>query len=496
LPGAAKSGILRLRIGDDKEAPHHGAEPATLEETHRAIPMSVIKSVIDWLIKPPAQQKTAPGPVSANAFVPANMAQPAAINIVVCNFDGPQGADVARQLLEVFAEKMGVGAQHLNKRLSISGKGHLVQRLIAAAESGRKWLTGVYGDILIWGESNSPEGSITIRYLCATADADMQPGSFGLGDTLVLPAKFESEFRDIIYAAALAAVGPRKSETRRQEIGDMLQQAAAGLSAFVDAPPSHLEAHQFASVMTCIGNIMASLWRLGGDPSHLDRAIKAYKGVVAKSFNREEPLAWALAQNHLAAALQAKGKLDNNPVPIKLAADSYRALAAALGPHVHANDWALAHIHLGDVLVKLAAYGERVQNLRDAAEAYRTALTIFTRQTMPGPWAELMNTLGVTLMAMGEDISGTKILEQAAVCFRQSLEVRRREVAPLMWAQTANNLGAVTFSLYRRTENGSILNEAAACFEGAAEVYEQFNHPQTAAIARNNLARVRAAESA
>ncbi len=442
-----------------------------------------LKSVIDWLVRPPAPTA---GGISGSA-----QAGRGAINILVCDFDGPEGRQAAQRMLVFLKGGPRVHVQHMARKLKLSGKGGLVKQLLAAAATGRKWLAGSSCDVLLWGETAGPEENMTIRFLCATADADKQAGSFGLGDTLELATNYDADSEKLVYAAAVAAVAPRKPEPVRRELAKILDAAAESLSPYIDAPPNELENRRFTSFMTCLGTVFAALWRVGGDGTRLDRAIKAYRAVLSRQYDPDDPLGYVLTQNHMASALQALSQRDNKPEPLKYAAECYRSIATALGPHTHANDWALANIHLGDVLVSLSAFGDQEKYLKGASGAYQGALKVFTRQSNPGPWAQLMNQLGMTLMTLSETAEGNRPLEQAASCFRQALEVRRRDVAPLLWAQTANNLGAVTFSIYRYSKNSVLLNEAASCFEGAAEVYSEHGRANTARIANNNLQRIR-----
>ncbi|MBL6932643.1 MAG: hypothetical protein ISR45_06800 [Rhodospirillales bacterium] len=453
--------------------------------------MAIMKDMVDWLVNSPDGSGGDSQRMTPNKFLPAHLAQQPSISIIVCDFDGLNGREISKRLFNDLGSQSGVMIQHITKKLKVSGKGTLVERIVAAAETGRKWLVAANADILLWGEVSPEEGSVTIRFLCALADADTQPGSVGLGDTMEIPVNYDAEMASVVHALVLAAVGPRKPHPQREELAELLKDPADKLNAYVDAPPSELSQPRFASVMTAVGNILAATWRLTKEPTRLDRAVKAYQVGLAKSYDKENPLSWALTQNHLASALQAQAARDKEAAPLIAAAESYRAVAAAFGSHLHVNDWALAQSHLGDVLVKLSTYENPVQRLKEASEAYQQALKVFTRQTMPGPWSELMNQLGVALMNMGENVSGNRVLEQSAACFRQSLEVRRREIAPLLWAQTINNLGAVTFSLYKRNENLAILNEVEACFKGASEVYTQLGRQEKARVALRNMERIK-----
>lgn len=461
--------------------------------------MALIDGMFNWLLTPPEEKQDGTVP-SADQFAPAHLAEQPGMTILVCDFDGLRGRELAERLIGFLSRRSGVSIKQLKKTLKLTGSGTMVEKYLTAAETGRKWLAGTEADILIWGNvgdlGGEPEdGGINMRLLCAQADVDKQPGSVGIGDTIELPYEFSEKMEELVFAATLAAVGPRKA-TSRGKITDLLKQSTGKLNALVETPPVELDTIRQSSVMISLGNIMASMWRLSDDGAFLDHAIKAYRSGLTESFDRSHPMPWALAQNHLAAALEAQAERDNSPEPLLGAADCYRGVAAALGSQLHTNDWALAHVHLGDVLVKLSDHGERIDRLQEADVIYQKALLVFTRQTMPGPWSELMNQLGVVMMTIGENVAGTQALERSAACFRQALEVRRRDVAPLLWAQTVNNLGAATFALYRRQPNIGLLHEAAACFEGAAEVYSQQGRTSTADVATKNLDRVRQVEAA
>jgi tetratricopeptide (TPR) repeat protein len=455
-----------------------------------------MKDMIDWLVTPPAGAAANSQPVSGDQFIPAHLAQQPAISVLACDFDGPAGREIGQRLVNDLSVNSGVLVRHLAKKLKAKGKGTLVERIVRAAETGRKWLVDTGADILLWGEV-LPEGrGIRIRFLCASADADTQPGSIGLGDALDLPVDYESDMAGIIHAVVLAAIGPRKSNPQREELADLLIGPVEKLNGYIDTPPVAMEQAGLASVMTAIGNVLASMWRLKEDPVHLDRAIVAYKLALTQNYDKENPLNWALTQNQYAAALQAKSGRDKDAEPLKEAGEAYRTVAAALGAHLHVNDWALAQIHYADVQVKLSNFDNAVKHLQMASEAYQQALKVFTRETAPGPWSELMNQLGVALMRLGESVAGDRVLEQSAACFRKSLEVRRREIAPFLWAQTANNLGAVTFSIYLRGESASALHEAFACFKGASEVYAQYGHRDKAVVAQRNLDKIKQIQQA
>lgn len=452
--------------------------------------MAIMKDMFEWLVTPPPGGGGEAWPPARDGAPGVQPGEQPLVDILLGRFDGDENDALAQRLAADLDGQDRVQVRTLTKTLRPSGKGSLVERMVSAAETGRKWLAQAQADILLWGEISDDGRAVILRFLCSQADGDARPGSIGLGDTLELPIQYSPELAALVRALVQATVGTRKSSPQRDEVAEMLNGPVEKLDAYVEAPPTELRRRSFLSVMAAVGNVMASMWRLTRNPRYLDRAVKAYRLALDNSYDAESPLPWALAQNHLASSLQAQSVRDNDAEPLKGAVGAYQSVATALGPDSHPNDWALAHARLGDVLVKLSRFELSIQHLKAATHAYQLALRVFTRETMPGPWSELMNQLGVALMEMGEHVTGERVFEQSAACFRQSLEVRRREIAPLLWAQTSNNLGAVTFSLYRRTENTAVLKEAAACFKGASEVYLALGSRDKALVAHRNLEKI------
>ncbi len=421
--------------------------------------------------------------------MPSDVAAPAAAAVLVADFDGDRDGAVVSHLVDQLSVRSGIQVRRTKAALKVSGSGGLVERLVAAAETGRKWLTAAKAEILLWGEV-ADDGVVKLRFLTAVADAEGKPGTFGLGDTLELPGEFDNDLDDIVHISVLAALGPVK-QGPRQRLCEMLIAAADRADRFVEAPPPDLGQSGAASVLTCLGNAFAVIWRLTGDTARIERAVWIYKAALANLLKDEAPLAWAMAQNHLAAALEATAERNKEDTEnLVAAAAAYRAATQALGRHEHPNDWALAHVHLGMVLYKLGRRTGKAAVLKDSCAAFEAALGVYTRAAMPGQWAEVMNQIGVVMMALGEQVGGNTILEQSVATFRKTLEVRGREATPLLWAQTANNLGAAAFALAKRNGNPGLLNEACSCLEGAIEVYTGHGRAKTVAVIQKNLQRV------
>ncbi len=425
------------------------------------------------------------------SFVPSDVAEAPAAVILVADLDGDAAGTETARIDELLAEHEELKVSRSAKKLKLSGQGGLLEKLTAAAETGRRQLAAAGADILVWGEMSEAGDGVTLRFLPAASDVDGKPGSFGLGNTLELPAGFSGPLADVLHATVLAAVGPLKAGSR-QRLCTALEAVLERVNGLVETLPAGLDQDRETSVLTCLGNAFAALWRLSAGEGRLERAIQAYSAAIEKiTLPHERPLIWALTQNHLAAAFEALAERDKDPAPFDAAAAAYRSVANILDRSAHANDWALAHTRLGMALYRQAAITFRAATLQDAVEAFNTSLTVYTRGAMPGRWAEVTNQLGVVYLALGEQVGGTKALEQSVAAFRSALELRGRDATPLLWAQTANNLGAAAFSLAKRNNETGLLNEARSCFEDAIEVYSKHGRTKIVAVIKKNLHRVR-----
>ena len=418
-------------------------------------------------------------------FVPSAEADQAiALKVLVCAFDGPGGTGVASRLSDALGALTGTEILYRKDVLSGGSKDSLLDQLSRADEIAADWLSSEKAHVCIWGSVDAEADNVTVRFSTLRSDTD---SGFGLGDSLILPFVIDEDMARIIHAGAVCAGA---LAARRPQATTLLAESVDEIAEYIDALPRGLESHQQASSLICIGNIMLGIYQLQGSPGYLHFAIQALEGAIAKSDKNANPVSFALAQSHMARALQAKAGREEGSHSLVAAEEAYKAAAEALDQKKHASDWALAHVRLGTLIYKRATRDSEPKILKSAAEALDKALKSYNRKTMPGRWSETMNQMGVVLLALGEEASGSKILERSAFAFRKTLEVRKRELAPVLWAQTINNLGAATFALAKRSKDPKHFHEAKSCFEGAMEVYNEANQPKKAKIIEKNLHRV------
>lgn len=450
--------------------------------------MSLIDSFIGLVAPPEKNGQARVEKRSASAFMPSETAVGPAAVILIVEFAGGGGKEISNRLSDIFGRQSGIDVYRRSQVLKLSNRGSLVEQFTAAAEEGRRWIGEVNADLLIWGELSPVGDAVAIRFMPAVADPDGSVGAFGLGDSLDLPMPMAPDMEQAVVAVALAAAA-RARPGARERVIELMRAALKPVEGMMESSGGVAGAGR-AAFLNCLGNALATDYRLGGAPSRLDQALACYRAAVASVPPATSPVGWALSQNHLADALLAIDDRDKSAEALQEAADTYRMVVDSLGRAQYPMDWALAHIRLGQVLYRLGVREGRASHFRTSAASYEQALTVYTREAMPGRWAELMNNYGVLLIAIGEQVTGTVALEQAVGVFRKALEVRKRPAAPLLWAQTANNLGAAAFALAKRNGDAALMREACDCFAGSIEVYRDRNQAAKVHVIEKNLQRV------
>jgi len=425
--------------------------------------------------------------VSQNTFAPSGAGTALPPKVMLVNLIEDTGGKVAEHVTESLNKFDGWEVYRIKQELEVPLEGSLAERLTAAAADGHMLMKEEGADILLWGEVDGE--TLRLRFLPAIPSGDSQPGAFGLGDWLALPAQFGPELEEVLHVTVLAAVGPNFRGSRKR-VGERLAEKLQLVKGFLETMPEDFTVEQKATVLTCIGNSFGAHSRLGGGGKRLGHAIATYKLARALVSAETAPLVWAVTQSHLAAALKAKGIKTKESAPLKAAAVIYRQIADTLGRGEHPNDWALAQLNLGQVLFKLAHMENQTAYYEESGKAHEEALSVYTKEKMPARWAEVTDNHGVVLMTLGEMANANATLEQAVMKLRKALGVRDRNRFPQQWAQTANNLGAACFALGKRKSGMALLREAISCFEGAQEIYDESGAKKRAEVIGKNLIRV------
>jgi len=457
--------------------------------------MSIIRNLFGMFSRSKRKRKTRTQKSGAAQFVPAGEAQASVVaKVVIANLLGSGGVDGADRVAAMLGSEQRLEVLRRTEALKQPSGSNLLERLTGAAEKGRQWLVEEKADILVWGEMEDLGTIQRFRFLPREAPPSGQVIGFALGDSLDLPADSASFYDNLIAAGIYGALAP-VHRGMREPLLEGLKGRLDPIQGWADKLPDEVPHDHRGAVLITLGNAMAAAALIGGGKKMLGRAALAFRNAGSLINQNDDPLAWAMTQNHLGAVLETQGKKSKDPDPLIEAAARYRGVADALGRVDYPMDWGMAHVRLGAVLYRLANVDLKniTPHLKEAGSAFEEALTVYSKETMPGRWAEVMNQYGVCLMALGDQLAGTVILEQAITAFKKTLEVRKREHVPLMWAQTANNLGAASFSLAKRdaARKELLLRAAAGCFEGAVEVFRKTRgYAKRAEVIANNLSRV------
>lgn len=433
------------------------------------------------------KKKNGPERISGASFAPTDSDGPGLPKILVADIAGDQSAELGARIATALDGFQCYEVFRTKRVLKMGDQGIMIDKFMAAATEGRDWMSAEDADMVVWGELAG--GQVTLRFLTLSPTPEGQPGAFGLGDVLVLPATFSGDFNTALHVTVLAAVGPnfRGMKTR---VASELDKALGQIKAVVQEKPTELSGSDYGALLCCVGNGFAAHALLGGTAKRLDQSISSYKLALTHTSPEKDAIVWSIIQNHLGTALKVKGERAKDADVLKEASKSYKAIADQLSRIEHPFDWALANINLGLVLYRIGLVTSEKSFYQEATKFFDEALTIYTKEGTPGKWAEVCNQYGVVLLALGEQVNGNVTLEIAVKKFRASLNVRKKEVVPVLWAQTANNLGAACFSLAKRNSELALLREASSCFEGAIDIYISSGAEKKADVIANNLSRV------
>lgn len=459
--------------------------------------MAFFDTLIRWLIPAPKANAPSVGAkdkierrASGNASFAPSTAIPAAIAVLIADFDGPDGENFAERLVGPLGAIPGLMLLRRKEPLRLAGPGDAGDKLASAVETGKEWIRDSSAGLLIWGETSAESRTAKLRLLPAAAEPDGAIGVAAPTDAFDVPVDLAGDSGRVVAALvyAVAARGQAKGdglagESLRRIVAEMPEPAALASAGFEPAVATGL--------LLALGHAHAADSRNGADAERLAKALACYRAAGERLNALTNPALWAQAQGHLATALSALAEAEQRPALMAESVAVYRAMAETLTRIEQPSEWALAQARCGAALHRLAHMEGKPAHYRDAAAAYQQALSVFTQAAQPLRWSELMHQYGVLLTALGEHMAGHAALEQAVMVFHKALNVRRRETLPLFWAQTASALGAAAFSLAKRNGDAATLREAVGCFEGALEIYGQTGQSQAIAVLQKNLQRAR-----
>ncbi len=400
-----------------------------------------------------------------------------------------EGHRQARHMVAALGRQKGFKIRLMKKILATGTTPPAGREFAAATATARAWLGQAGADLLIWGEAQNTEPSITLRFVAAIAEDADRPGDFDPSLPLCLPMNFPVELAPVVAAIALAAAAPRepgKILGRRKALLRALEAA----TPIVHDLPQDLTSVERATVQLCFGNAAATASVLQGSSGLFRLSAQLYRSALANLTGSGQAELRAIALKQNGAVLQALADAHGDRQLMEAAADSYQAALKVLTLEEFPQEWATTQARLGVTLYKLFLKENDTQLLKRALAAFQDSLQVFTRATTPFRWAEIMNNFAQAAQHLGEEMRNAEVLEKACGACRASLEVRTRADAPMLWAQTQNTLGSALFFLGKMSGETGHLLAAAYAIGQAHDYYVDIGAGKLAAVARKNLARL------
>ena len=196
---------------------------------------------------------------------------------------------------------------------------------IKPAAEARKLLRKKHGDLLIWGKLQKfGSTQIELRFVSAAEGLDgTERKVFGLGEKFTLDANFGPD----MGAALAAVVASRAAETvgdGGRYVVDVLRPLAARLSGLRHNLPISMTPDDRASFLLAYADISQTIGEQAGESDALMEAVAAYREALKEYTRDRVPLAWAMTQNNLGAALRTLGEREIGTERLLEAVAAYR----------------------------------------------------------------------------------------------------------------------------------------------------------------------------
>jgi CRP-like cAMP-binding protein/tetratricopeptide (TPR) repeat protein len=395
-----------------------------------------------------------------------------------------QGAMTAR-LVAGFAHNKLVRAKPVAAPLWAAVK--TPSDVAAAGAAGRQILARDNADIVVWGAFDESAGTLTLRFVPRTPDAD-HPGAFLMTDRLVLPAVFGAGFARLLIAVVVAASSAR-GEVHRRWLEQLLTKALEDVHDSGQQPPLDMTLADRATIQACYAHVAATLGYHTGESSWYRQAADAYAEAEGNMRGDAAALDAASVRYHLARVRLHLGERARDPAALDAGIAGLREAMESFTQEAFPWEWANAQAALGAALYRLDSLRSDTETLKASIAAYQSALLVFTRADAPMKWADAKNGLGQALQMWGDMARNAELLQRAVQCCLEALQVRTRTETPLLWAASQNNLGSALYLLGRLTEDSEYLEGSAEAFGKALEVYLAYRLVRLSKITERNLAK-------
>lgn len=219
------------------------------------------------------------------------------------------------------------------------------------------------------------------------------------------------------------------------------------------------------------------------------KLLREFEDTLSELHHESEPLVWASALDNLGHRFIVLGY---DPVDIAMLEESVAVFEATIDDadeKATPQGWAIAQNHLAAALHTLGMREEKgIQLLENAVEAYKCVLRVWTRQKMEDYWGTTFNNLGTVLQLLGEMKKDQRSLQMSIATFNNALTVQKREKNPKDWAITKNNLGVSLQVFGELQQDPKILLDSLECYQGALEETSKEKNPVGWMMIMANLA--------
>ena len=472
----------------------HMAKPETLLDATvgRSLPKNLVGDRPPTMIEKMLNLMTSDG--GTNVRPRAKKPVPQEFTVLVARFHDDYENAQHTAVLDALGDVPGINVQSVDLDLvrMIPGlnSGSLTpptDSLRRAVRHGRRLLTDMNADLMLWGGLDETGRFIELRTIAVASSPGERPGRFTARDLFVLPVDFYEEWVPLIRALVLAALDPRSIAQ-----GRILRSALPGVVRSSEAmgmdPSGGLGEREQAAILSCFGNICAINAAWENDESWYHTAADAYRKALDVVPEDDRDTLGSL-QKHLGLVLQVIAEKSRDIDLLEEAAAAYRKALVVISRKRQPTDWGMIKYRLGGILYKIDMAVGDDDALRESIAALQSAQQVFDKYTHPIRWSEIANTLAQVLQVYGDNARSVPVIARAVKCCWSALAVRSPDTAPLQWASVQNTLGSALFLLAKHTDEPDYVSQAAEAFRTALVVYKEHGAGKLATVTERNLFR-------
>jgi len=199
----------------------------------------------------------------------------------------------------------------------------------------------------------------------------------------------------------------------------------------------------------------------------LQSAREALEVSLTEGTRKQDPFAWAEAQNSLGNILAAMGQQLRDVELFKKAIQCFDHALEEFSQEKSPLAWAATQCNLGTAKQALGRQLDDSTLLKASIAAYTNALLEWSRKETPEEWGVAMHQLGATFHTYGKLLKGNRTFQKSVVAYKNALAVLDADNHAFELVATHNNCGAVLHHLAESEESSDRLEEAIRSYETA-----------------------------